>query len=395
MTVTQHARLGASSAYRWMTCTKSPEFTKGIPETTSPYAVEGTEAHMLAEHMLANPDAPVAPVTPEMRNAVRVYVDYCRERMDKKFGTVNYGIEVRVDLKNWFPLLVEPLFGTVDFFVVYTDPFGRMVLEIVDFKYGSGVFVPIKDNPQCLYYAGGVLISLPNPDIVKLIKMTVIQPRHATGPAIRSHTISANELKAWIMGKLKPAVQTIAKGQTEFKDGDHCRFCRGLATCPQVQKTALATAKLEFADTPTQVDQLSDTKLNEILNKAYLLKSWLKAVETEGYNRSQRGVSLPDWKLIEKRSNRSWTPGVDIAKSVCTKFGIPEKELEETKLISPAAVERLARETGIGYVDLSGLTEQTSTGTRLVSRSNTAPEVRTGPAIDFANTPKPRDGNGD
>jgi hypothetical protein len=43
-----HAQLSPSSAVRWMTCPGSVALTKDMPDTSSKYADEGTDAHELA-----------------------------------------------------------------------------------------------------------------------------------------------------------------------------------------------------------------------------------------------------------------------------------------------------------------------------------------------------------
>ena len=45
----KHALLSASSAHRWMVCTRAPRLEEFAEEKTSFYANEGTLAHSLAE----------------------------------------------------------------------------------------------------------------------------------------------------------------------------------------------------------------------------------------------------------------------------------------------------------------------------------------------------------
>lgn len=44
-----HALLSASSAARWINCTAAPHMEEQFPDTTSPYAKEGTLAHTICE----------------------------------------------------------------------------------------------------------------------------------------------------------------------------------------------------------------------------------------------------------------------------------------------------------------------------------------------------------
>ena len=45
----KHSLLGPSSAKRWMSCPPSVRLTEKMPDTTSPWAAEGTLAHDVAE----------------------------------------------------------------------------------------------------------------------------------------------------------------------------------------------------------------------------------------------------------------------------------------------------------------------------------------------------------
>ena len=47
--MTAHAKLGASSAARWLACPPSVALSATMPDTASSYAAEGTLAHALGE----------------------------------------------------------------------------------------------------------------------------------------------------------------------------------------------------------------------------------------------------------------------------------------------------------------------------------------------------------
>lgn len=49
---TNHAILSASSSYRWLECPPSAKLCAELPDTSSDYAREGTDAHALCEHRL-------------------------------------------------------------------------------------------------------------------------------------------------------------------------------------------------------------------------------------------------------------------------------------------------------------------------------------------------------
>ena len=66
--------------------------------------------------------------------------------------------------------------------------------------------------------------------------------------------------------------------------GDHCDFCRALATCPAVQARAKEVAKTDFEPVDGTLElpnpnTLDDQGVLKILESAPLLRSWLNAVE--------------------------------------------------------------------------------------------------------------------
>ena len=83
--MTAHHPLGPSGGHRWMACPGSVRLCSDLPDTSSPYAEEGTKAHRLTELCLrqglcANtpPDGPDEASTypAEMREHVQTYLDY-------------------------------------------------------------------------------------------------------------------------------------------------------------------------------------------------------------------------------------------------------------------------------------------------------------------------------
>ena len=50
----KHAKLSASGSARWLSCTGSVKAESTLPNTTTPYAMEGTAAHELADMCLSD-----------------------------------------------------------------------------------------------------------------------------------------------------------------------------------------------------------------------------------------------------------------------------------------------------------------------------------------------------
>ena len=87
------------------------------------------------------------------------------------------------------------------------------LLEIVDYKNGSGVLVDPHDNAQMLYYAAGVLAMIAHmkpPIAVTTVRMTVVQPHARSVAKIRSADIDVLDLQLWIEDVLVPGVDACA-----------------------------------------------------------------------------------------------------------------------------------------------------------------------------------------
>ena len=77
-----HARLSPSAASRWMVCTMAPSMEENIPDQSTSYTREGTQAHKLAEFCartsvgLSWGAAPPEAADQEMEDAAEDYAAY-------------------------------------------------------------------------------------------------------------------------------------------------------------------------------------------------------------------------------------------------------------------------------------------------------------------------------
>lgn len=243
--MTQHSELSASSASRWMTCPGSVRLSRGIQREESSYAQEGSAAHEVARRCLIEEhDADqyfgqeIAGFTVDqaMAAAVQIYVDVCRRLIDA--CDVPY-IEQRVDLAGIGPPV--PMFGTSDF-VAYSKR--RRELNLVDFKYGRGIWVPASNNEQLHYYALGASLLIDDP--VSKISMTIVQPRFSKAAPIRTATVDAIELAEWSIELLARAHAT-QRHDAPTVAGDHCKFCPAKGSCLTHQTWRSNAAYHEFS----------------------------------------------------------------------------------------------------------------------------------------------------
>lgn len=307
-----HAFLSASKAEQWINCPPSARLQEGIPDTRSEYADAGTLAHALAENRLRRNLLPCNAeqrkklddeqrklkldihFSKEMENAVQGYLDIVTERyMEAKSRTEDAVIllEEKLDFSEWVP----EGFGTGDVVIIADG-----VLEVIDLKYGQGVPVSAINNPQIRLYGLGAISGYSFLYDVQEVRMTIIQPRRDN---ISTETLTVDELLEWAESVVKPAAELAATGKGKFKSGDHCRWCKVKGNCRARADENMKALEYEFQEPAL----LTNEEIGPILFIAGQLKTWAKDIEDYAYEQALKGEKIPQWKLVEGRSNRKIT----------------------------------------------------------------------------------------
>jgi hypothetical protein len=207
-----------------MECPGSAYLEASCPnDTFSAYAQTGTEAHKVAENILLAAN-PLNAKYPAGFEAVKIYVDYCIDeynRLKALYTDAQLIVEKRVD----FSFIVPGGFGTADFIAA-----GGCELSVVDLKFGSGVKVSAKDNPQLRLYAIGALACFIDRFPIQSIKYSIVQPR-IKGKKVSSETTNTRELLSWGVNYVYPKAMQAFAGVAVFKEGAHCRFCKAFNKC--------------------------------------------------------------------------------------------------------------------------------------------------------------------
>lgn len=305
-----HALLSASSAERWLHCPPSVRLTEKLPDRGSAYADEGTAAHALAEVKLRRSLLPCNSqqrqeldkqlqqilqgphYTIEMESSVQAYVELVAERfMAAKARSADALIllEERIDLSDWVP----EAFGSCDVVLIADG-----VLEVIDLKYGKGVPVSAIDNPQIRLYGLGAWSAYSYLYDLGEVRMTIIQPRL---DSISTEALPITELLDWAENTVKPAALLAFAGKGDFAPGDHCRWCLAKARCKARADTNMQALHYELKDPAL----LSLEEIGSILFVAEQLQAWAKDVKEYAQEQALAGRAIPQWKLVEGRSNRA------------------------------------------------------------------------------------------
>lgn len=329
-----HALLSASGASRWLACPPSARLTENIPEKRSEYADEGTAAHELAEiklkqYLVPNDSKQRKTLEKaltkakknqyydvEMENATEDYKEIVAECfMNAKARTPDAVImfESLLDFSEWVP----EGFGTGDVLIIADE-----VMEVIDLKYGKGVPVSAIGNAQMRLYALGAWRAYSYLYDIKKINMTIVQPRL---DSVSTDVISVDDLLDWAETVVRPAAKLAFAGEGEFKSGDHCRWCKVKANCRARADENMKALAYEFQDPAL----LSLDEIGSILYVAEELQKWAKDVQEWAGEQAKAGTKIPQWKLVEGRSNRAFTD----KEAVKTK--LLEAGYDEAKILKP------------------------------------------------------------
>ena len=371
---TEHSPIGASSMYRWAACPGSVALSKGLPNTESEYAREGTLAHGIAADCLVNQcDAADHPDCPsdEMAQAIQVYLDECRTWMQE--AGENWYAECKFDLSSVHP----GCFGTADF-VAYVRR--KKLLVVLDFKYGAGVLVDAVANPQLEYYALGALLQSGHP--AARVRMGIVQPRIATPTGgIRYDTQSVVRLLDF-RTELKGYAEATEQKDAPLVPGKHCQFCPAAGVCPALHAEAMKAAAHDFALPQVQEAgiPIDPVMLRQALDSRDLVRAWLTAVDQAAYRLMTSGVKIGGYKLVQKRGTREWK-SVTEAGARLEPFG--KIVYTAPELLSVAQVEKVVGKKTFKeqYADLF---DTVSSGTTIAPESDSRPEAPCGAAGDFA-----------
>ena len=329
----QHSMLGASTAHRWLNCTPSVflEKQEGLDEC-SVFAEEGTAAHTLAEIKLAYAFNKINHSEYELsmkrfheehgkyynklfEDHVDDYVDYVVDLAKELDAEALF--EVRVDFSN----IVPDGFGTADTVLINRE---KRVGHIIDLKFGQGVPVTSKANPQLRLYGIGTLNMFSEIDT---IFMTIYQPRLDN---VDTDSMSKTDLIAWGNDYVKPRAEKASKGEGILTASeDTCRWCKLRGKCKVRADMQLTVAKQEFAIEDVRanmVQALGPEQISNILDIAPMFIAWFNDVKAYALSQLAQGVKIPGHKVVEGRSNRIITDTSKV-KEILLGVGLTEDDI--------------------------------------------------------------------
>lgn len=362
-----HAYLSASASGRWIACPPSAKLQEQYADKGSETALEGTDAHALAEWKVGRL---LGVNAPDPRPTLRFYDEDMDDYTDQYYSFIEEQlcnarqscddplimVEQRVDFSRW----VTDGFGTADCIIVADGH-----LTIVDLKYGQSVQVGAEENPQMSCYALGAIDMLDDLYDIKDVTMVIFQPRRQN---LSMWTTGKNELLQWADNVLSPAAELAAAGEGKFQPGSHCKFCRARHECRARAEEQMRLMRYDFEQPAT----LTDAEIEDILGQIDRLTAWAEEVREYAQTEAINGKKWTGYKLVESKTNRRYTDEVAVANAVIQAGKDPyERKLrgitDMTRLLGKPTFERI----------LGGFVEKPRGKATLV------PESDNRPAIDF------------
>ncbi|MEG9884038.1 MAG: DUF2800 domain-containing protein [Hyphomicrobiales bacterium] len=364
--------VGGSTAARVINCPGSVLHNRKFKNEETSYAAEGTALHEAVAFILdgnTENDRDVIGmvfhdhvITEELFEEALAPSLAFFDTLDEEYGGLEFETEQRVKFRG-----IEDAFGTVD--IIGKGKIDRTL--VFDWKYGAGHPVSAKENSQLMFYGFAAMCTEVTADMFKHhpgheVELVIAQPRLIAGPNYSRWVTNVNALKAFAR-RLTKAVEVALTDDMDhpFKIGDHCKFCPGMATCPEhvgyADEAMIHREQREMAeDMGTYLDMIKP------------LQNWIKAVQHTAQDLAEGGHKIEGYKLVNKKVTSKWTDPEETRKFFAARRGIKVPDYTVTKVVGITEARKLAKKHGW---DIDPLITSGSSGVELAPEKDKREEV--------------------
>lgn len=364
----KHVQYGGSNADIWSSCPGYAQLAVQVPKRpVGTAAIEGTAQHKVMELLLEDPDKHPKDFLGSTVLGVEIrqdHVDALQIALDAYVEIVESFPENATLLSEQFVGLTgagdEEVGGTMDAGAVHEHR-----AAIIDFKFGQ---IEVKaDKKQNAFYAICARKSLPEFARVREVDSYIIQP--AFDPAIDKVTYSS-QLLDQMEQSFYAAIKISKTPNPDFLEGEWCTWCHAKLACPA------KTQRLKTLVAPNHILDLADVAKNLEILRSW--DKWREEAEERIQHELEHGTEVPGWKLVAKRAVRQWKD--EAATTLRFRaLRIPESKFMITKLVTPAAAEKLIPKSVVAE-----LAQPVSSGNTIAPADDKRPAVLAPAAIGRA-----------
>lgn len=292
---------------------------QAYPQPDTPESLEGNAAHWVFAEMLAGrpvSEGMAAPngviVTEEMIEGGELVVDTLYSRLNAAGFNVTELAAVQVEKPVAIPAVHAQCWGTPD--IRAFSP-SRMVLELIDYKFGHR-FVDEYENDQCIAYVAGIVDEIAEylrmgaggVDQMLRVNITIIQPRcFYKGAPVRTWSILASELRGHV-NKLAHAADIALRPNPPAVTNPGCIDCPGRHACPALQKAAYSDAEFAVSSSPVELPPVAASLELKMMERALeRLQSRVEGMRETVAAYIRQGHRVPFHRAEQGHGRQQWT----------------------------------------------------------------------------------------
>ena len=354
--------VGGSTAERVINCPGSVKLAATMPpKPSSSYADEGTLLHDCMADLLELKFKSARDMIGRKYNEITLTEELVEEKLLPALRLLNtidpdnqmdYEVEQRVGFGDFLP----GVFGS-------SDLLGRLgdTAIVLDWKFGNGVPVEAEENAQAMFYACAARRTDQTKWIFKgatKVLIAIVQP-----PSIKLWETTPERLDRF-EEQLVAAVRHARQDGAKLSAGKWCKWCAAKPICPVMTGEVERVKAAQIAALPTD-------QIGAYLKTADQLEAWIADLRALAFSMLESGAEVPGYKLVAKRATRSWV-SEEAARALLLEH-LPESELVETKMCSPAVVEKKLKKLKLALPE--GSTVAISSGNTLADVDDPRPPV--------------------
>lgn len=308
-----HSEYSPSSAEGWATCADYINANRGLPDTTSWEAAEGTAAHWIRNECLMNGEDAANYIghiqkvgewefewTADDARLLQPGIDRIRSYEGTFYG------EHWVDLTTWLGLDKQGRRqgGTCDGLIITPD-----LIVLDDEKWGRGVPVSPIRNKQCMLYALGAWESIARHETnTTNFLIRIDQPRHlAGGGEWRTTLDELLEFGEWIKERVAATKQPNPPRTAGLKACQWCRRKETAGGCETYDAYMVETLGLEFDDLDTAplsfAETLTPERRRNLIDHKSAIEKWIERHEANCLEDALAGRPTGGLKAIAGRKS--------------------------------------------------------------------------------------------